>query len=79
MLRPVGGALPRLQALFELSVHPLHHAVALGVAGSGVDVVDPSIVHRLAQRVEVNWLPWSKVMVAGMLNLAAIWLIRAST
>ena len=32
-----------------------------------------------AQMEEVNWLPWSEVMLAGMPNLATQLLMRAST
>jgi len=35
---PVGGCFPRLQTVLQLSVDPLHHAVAQGVVGYGGDV-----------------------------------------
>jgi len=72
-LRPSG-----FQTLLQLSVNPLHHAIALGVEAVVVMCLTPICWQVEARMEEVNWLPLSEVMLAGMPNLATQLLMRAS-
>jgi hypothetical protein len=53
--------------------HSASLSVGLGVVGCGMHMLDPQ---RLSQRADVNWLPPSDVMTAGMPYLAIQPLIK---
>ena len=79
MILPGGGTPPGAQGRLQLAVDPLHHAIGLGMVGSGGDVLDPLLLTPVRPRAGGELVPLLVVMRAGMPKSATHMVMKASS